>query len=301
MNNSSRWIVPDANRYRRLPCISVSGAVLVSLVLAASRGDAKAHSQQYSIVARLDVNRAEPTAGEITVRIGNANVPATTIKANPDVPRRIAIVIDAGPDQTNVLGREKGLAIVLINEFSDTNTTFIIATCGTSSNPHTASDGSTATERVRDIVAATGVKRNVPIYDPIGSVMRQVSLGPGLRMVIFIGEGNDGGSKMRYSELRSLAELDHIAFFAALVADHSLRGTKSILRYGWNLRELANDTSGIFLENEKTPKATRRLSESIRGLRLITFEMPSLPSGNYKSSVSHQGKKLRAQRALVIP
>ena len=122
------------------------------------------------------------------------------------------------------------------------------------------------------------------------------------RAVIFIGEGNDGGSKLRYAELRNLAESNRIAFFAALVANHSLRGTKSILRYGWNLRELTSDTAGIFFENQNTSKASWQLSESIRSLRLVTFEIPYPQSGRYKLSVSSKPhKRFKAQKGIVIP
>jgi hypothetical protein len=134
-------------------------------------------------------------ASEVALRIGDIRVPATAIRANPDLPRNIAIVMDAGPDQKNVLSREKELAVAVINEFSE---------------------------------GASGVKANVPIYDPIASAIRLISRSPGLLIVVFIGEGNDGRSRMRYPELRSLAKSNQIAFFAALVADHSLRGSKSI-------------------------------------------------------------------------
>lgn len=93
-----------------------------------------------------------------------------------------------------------------------------------------------------------------------------------------------------------------MAFFAALVADHTLRGTKSILRYGWNLLDLTSDTAGIFLENPKTPKAAQRLTENIQKLRLIQFEMPSRKSGRYKISAStRQGEKLHPQKTMVVP
>ena len=107
---------------------------------------------------------------------------------------------------------------------------------------------------------------------------------------------------MRYAELRNLVESHQIAFFASLVADHSLRGAKSILRYGWTLQDLASDTAGVFLENPKMPKASRRLSESVGNLRLITFVVPSHLSGRIKISVSSQrGGRLRAQKSIVIP
>src|SRR5260370_29812490 len=268
-----------------------------------THGTTKADSQQCSVVVRIDAGNAGLTSSEIAVRIGNMSVPATAIKTSPDVLRNIAIVVDAGPDQAKVLSAEKDLAIALINELSDASTSFTIAGAGLSSKTQaTTLDRSVAIEHIRVIAGENGEKRNVPIYDVIGSAIRQISLSPGLRVVIFIGEGNDGGSQMPYATLRSLVESNQIAFFAALVAGHSLRVAKSILRYGWNLQDLTSDTAGIFLENQKTPKATRRLSATVQGLRLIAFEMPSRQPGRYKVSVSAlRGKRLRAQRAIVIP
>jgi hypothetical protein len=282
--------------------VSVAVATIL-VVLVAPHGTTKADSQQYSVVVRIDAGNAGLTSSEIAVRIGNMSVPATAIKTSPDVLRNIAIVMDAGPDQAKVLSEEKDLAMAMINELSDAGTSFTVASAGISSGTQaTTLDRSVAIEHIRDIAGETGEKTNVPIYDVIGSAIRQISLSPGLRVVIFIGEGNDGGSKMRYRELRSLVESNQIAFSAALVAGHSLRGARSILHYGWNLRDLTTDTVGIFLENQKTLKATRGLSESVRGLSLVAFEMPSRQPGRYKVAVSaRRGKRLRAQRAIVIP
>jgi len=303
MSENPTLVAPNTVRYRSLRCVTAVVVAIISVVPVARPGTSKADGQQYSVVARIDAKSAGLTSSEIIVKIGDMSVPATAIKTSPDVPQNIAIVIDAGPDQAKVLSKEKELAVALINELSDASTSFTIAGAGILSKTQaTTLDRSIAIEQVRDITRENGEKTNVLIYDAIGSAIRQISLSPGLRIVIFIGEGNDGGSKMRYAELRSLAESNQIAFFAALLADHSLRGTKSILRYGWNLRELSSNTAGVFLENQKTPKAVRQLSESVRGLRLIAFEMPSRQRGRYKVSVSaRRGKRLRAQKAVVIP
>jgi hypothetical protein len=278
----------------------VFGTAVVVLVLPKPT---EANGHQYSVVARIDSRNVGLTPGEVFVRIGNITVPATAIQASPEIPRNIAIVIDAGPDQAKVLSRETELAIAVINALSTSDTSFTIASVGALPTVWPATlEPSVAIEHVHDITEGSGTKANVPIYDVIGSAIRQVSLAPGLRIVIFIGEGNDGGSKLRYPELRNLAELNQIAFFAALVADHSLRGTKSILRYGWHLQELASDTVGKFLENQKASKAARRFTENIQNLRLIQFEMRSRQSGRYRISVStRQGAKLRPQKAMVVP
>ena len=303
MSENPRLVTPNTDRYGSLRCVTAVVAAIISVVPVARPGTSKADGQQYSVVARIEAKSAGLTPSEIIVRIGDMSMPAMAIKTSPDVPQNIAIVIDAGPDQAKVLSKEKELAVALINRLSDASTSFTVAGAGISSRTQAATlDRSVAIEHIHEIAGENGEKTNVPIYDAIGSAIRQISLRPGLRAVIFIGEGNDGGSKMRYAELRSLAESNQIAFFAALVADHSLRGTKSILRYGWNLRDLSSDTTGTFLENQKTPRATRRLSETVLGLRLIVFQMPSRHPGRYKVSVSAQnGKRLHAQKAIVIP
>jgi len=263
---------------------------------------ARTHGQQYSVIAGVDAKNAILSSRDIIVRVDNFTAPATAINASPEIPRNVAIVLETEPDQAKVLSKEKDLAIALINEMADSGTSFTIASAGISPKIHTATpDRSVATELVRGTTGNLAPNANVTIYDAIGSAIRAISFSPGIRVVIFIGEGNDGGSRLRYSELRSLAESNQIAFYAALVADHSLRGTKAILRYGWNLRELASDAAGIFLENPETPKATRRLSENVRSLRLIAFEIPSLRSGRHNISISARGKKLRAQKVFVIP
>jgi hypothetical protein len=259
---------------------------------------------QHSIVARVDPKSAGLTPRQVAVRVGDITVPATAIRATPEIPRNVAIVMDAGPDQSNVLSKEKELAVALINEMSDSGTSFTIASAGVLPKVQVPTpERSIAMGHIRDITADSGSRKtNIPIYDAIGLTIQKVSVTPGLRIVIFIGEGNDGASKLRYAELRNLAESNQIAFLAALVADHSLRGTKSILRYGRNLQELTSDTAGIFLENQKTPKAVGRLTESIRNLRLIALDMPSRQPGRFKISVSTlQGKRLRAQKHVVIP
>lgn len=287
------WLLPGGARV-------VFGAAFVALLASMTTGA----DDQHSIVARVDPKSAGLTPRQVAVRVGDITVPATAIRATPEIPRNVAIVMDAGPDQSNVLSKEKELAVALINEMSDSGTSFTIASAGVLPKVQVPTpERSIAMGHIRDITADSGSRKtNIPIYDAIGLTIQKVSVTPGLRIVIFIGEGNDGASKLRYAELRNLAESNQIAFLAALVADHSLRGTKSILRYGRNLQELTSDTAGIFLENQKTPKAVGRLTESIRNLRLIALDMPSRQPGRFKISVSTlQGKRLRAQKHVVIP
>jgi hypothetical protein len=303
MSERSRLVTLNTGRSR--PLQTVAGIVVATtfVVLLASAGTARADSHQYSVVARIDANSAGLTERDIVVKLENVSVPAMTIKASPDIPRNIAIVMDAGPDQAKVLSKEKDLAIALMNGLSDPGTSFTVASAATSSKTQApALDRSVAIEHIREITGDNGERTNVPIYDAIGAAIRQISLVPGLRVVIFVGEGNDGGSSVTYTELRRLAESNHVTVYAALVAEHSLRGARSILRFGWNLQELTGDTAGLFFENQKTLKTAEQIRESVRGLRLITFVMPSPQPGRCKISVSSlRGKRLPAQKAISLP
>ena len=66
-----------------------------------------------------DTHDQPECGGDIVVRVGNVSVPATAIQASPDIPRNIAIVMDTGPDQANVLSKEKEMAVALINALSN--------------------------------------------------------------------------------------------------------------------------------------------------------------------------------------
>lgn len=71
--------------------------------------------------------------------------------------------------------------------------------------------------------------------------------------------------------------------------------------HGWWMRELADDTAGIFLENEKVPKAIAKVSENISALRLITFEMNYSFSGRHKISVKRAVPlRIRLQKAVIV-
>jgi hypothetical protein len=302
MSADSRLVLLNICRSVCSPGVAGLMAAIIFIVPLAPQAT-KADNQQYSVVARVGAKSAGLTSRDIVVRVENVNVPATAIKASPEIPRNIAIVMDAGPDQANVLSKEKDLAIALINELAGAGSNFTVVRAGASPEALTTTlDRSVAIQYLRDITTDAGDKTSVPIYDSIGSAIREISLAPGLRVVIFIGEGNDGGSRLRYADLRNLAESNQIAFCAALIADHTLRGTKSILRYGWNLRDLTGETTGVFLENPKTPKATQKLIESAREFRLVVFDSPSALSGRYRISVlTRRGKRLRAQKAIVVP
>lgn len=214
----------------------------------------------------------------------------------------VAIILDGGPSQAQVLDREKDLAISIVNGLSDRGGNFIVGRVGLAGRlfPKTK-DRTVAVRTIQEISGDAGKRTDVAIYDLLGSAIHEMTDGPATHILIFIGGGKDLGSRSSYKELRNLAEANHVACFVLLVADRSHRGPRSMLSHGWWMRELADETAGIFLENEKTAKAMEKVSENIRALRLVIFEMDYKESGRHEIKLKSTPRlRIRVQKAVFV-
>lgn len=257
---------------------------------------------QQTIVLRADSPNREidPRALGIIAEGRRASIISVTDAS--ETPMSIALVIDAGPNQSAVLNREKELASSLIAEFSNTTTDFIVIRAGyQAASIVTSSEGSGATSSLQALSAETGKKSQIPVYKALVLAIEELSLRPGIRVVMIIAEGNDSKSGISYKQLRASAQAQHVSFMTVLVADHSARGSKSILRYGWDLQSLASDTAGVFLDNDRNASRTlKRLTEAIRSLRLVTFEIGGLSQGRHRMHTSSKlVGRLHAQKEVI--
>jgi len=220
-----------------------------------------------------------------------------------EAPMSIGLVIDAGPNQLTVLNREKELASSLIAEISDTKTEFIVIRAGfLAATLANTSTGSIAMSSIQGISAEPGQKSQIPVYRAVALAIEELSLRPGIRVLIIMAEGNDSGSGISYKQLRASAQAQHVSVMTALVADHSTRGSKAILSYGWFLDSLTADTAGVFVDNDRnTPRVVKRLTQAIRSLRLVTFEIDGVSLGRHKMRTSsNSAARLHAQKGLFI-
>ena len=286
------------NRLPELLWLLVLG--LCSSWLTANAGEI--NQTEHVVVLRADSpeRRIDPQNLEISVEKRAARVKSVVDKS--EVRTSIAFVIDMGPDQVKVMDREKALASSLIARFSDSTTDFIVVRAGNRPQLMATGSAQAATDAIKTMTPETGKKSEIPIYDAMMVATNELSGHPGIRVLVVIAEGNDSGSTASYRQVRATAEAHHIAGMTALVTHHSTRGTKAILRYGWELRELAGDTAGLFIENDKhTDRAVDRLQRGIQSLHLVTFEIDGLAAGRHKISVaSKSAGRLHGQRAIVV-
>ena len=258
-------------------------------------------SEEHTVVARLQGATDSAGSGEIIVRTEHQS--AAAILQNPsEAQKQIAILIDAGPSQSAVFPREAELAVSLVKSLSAPGTNFLIGKIGLAGRLEEATaDPDVAVRSIQDIVCETGKPTDVPIYDLTAAAIRKLSAAPGIRVVIFIGGGKDKGSHSSYETVRNLAQARHVTVFTLLLADRSHRGPRSMLSHGWWMRELADETAGIFLENEKLPRALERVTESVRAIRLITFRMDFKEIGRHRIRIRSKGElRLRVQKALFL-
>jgi hypothetical protein len=73
------------------------------------------------------------------------------------------------------------------------------------------------------------------------------------KVLIVIAEGNDSGSRTRFSQLKALAKSSHVQCFVLLVADHNLMGGR-VRHFGFDLYDLASATKGKAYDIERSQK-----------------------------------------------
>lgn len=257
----------------------------------------------HSIVLRADSPNREIGPRDLGIATEGRRGNVVSVMDASEAPMSIALVIDAGPRQSGVLNREKELASSLIAEFSDTKTEFIVIRAGyQATNITTTSAGPVAMSSIQALNVETGNKSQVPIYKGVALAIDELSLHPGIRVLVVIAEGNDSRSGISYKELRASTQAQHVSVMTALVADHSTRGSKAILSYGWDLQSLVGDTAGVFIDNDRnTPRAVKRLTQAIRSLRLVTFEIDGVSLGRHRMHTSANSVgRLHAQKDVVI-
>ena len=261
---------------------------LLSLGSSSAAASVVENDLQQTIVLRADSPNREIGPQDLGITAAGRRGSILSVMNPFEAPMSIALVVDAGPNQLAVLDREKEIASSLIAEFSNARTDFIVIRAGyQAKNIVTTSAGPVVMSSLQALRAETGKKSQIPIYKAVALAIEELSLRPGIRVLIIIAEGNDSRSGISYKQLRASAQKQHVPVMTVLVADHSARGRRSALLYGWDLRSLASDTGAIFLDNDRnTSRTLKRLTEAIRSLRLVTFEIDGLSQGHHRMHTS---------------
>jgi hypothetical protein len=182
------------------------------------------------------------------------------------------VLLDINPNQKKVLPVELALAEGVIQKLGQPGNTFSVITFG-SRSPTLLKSGVQANEAVaaiRDIGLGQQSDEylSVQLYEALDLAFRQFTDDVGPNSLLIITEGNDGRGKM-FKQAVTRAQQLQVICNVAMVANHTLYGSKAIQRYGFYLRELVGKTHGRYIEvgdrPKKVPRSIDRLFESILG------------------------------------
>jgi hypothetical protein len=96
----------------------------------------------------------------------------------------------------------------------------------------------------------------------MAGVAKLSSSATGLRRLIVIGEGNDGGSAAQFSQLLAAARAQHVQCFALLVANHRSQVGR-IREFGFDLFRLASGTHGKAYDVRTDPHLLDKALEDV--------------------------------------
>lgn len=108
----------------------------------------------------------------------------------------------------------------------------------------------------------SGKNQRTLLYEALNTALSKLDTAGSAnsKVLIVIGEGNNSGGRIKYSEVKKRAKSAQVKCFVLLVADHNLRGGR-VRHYGFDLYDLASATKGKAYDIERSRK---NLDKAIR-------------------------------------
>lgn len=189
-------------------------------------------------------------------------------KAESDTRPRVSIgvIVDTSAHQKRVIEFERQAVNSLADAFAGVATeTFVI---GYGDELETLQDWSpletglkTVAPRI-ELDVNSGKNQRTLLYEALNLALQKLVTqeSANSKILIVIGEGNNAGGGVRYSQIKKQAKLTGVQCFVLLVADHNLMGGR-VRHFGFDLYELASATKGKAYDIERRQK---NLDKAIR-------------------------------------
>lgn len=186
--------------------------------------------------------------------LGQANAEKTT------KPRLLlGVLVDTSPHQKNVIGFEREALNSISEQFGGMATeSFVFTYAGEVKLVQDWSASAIGLKSASSLIGLdfqNGKYERTQLYDAINAGLLKLGspTESASRILIVIGEGNDSGSSVRFSQIKKLARSNQIQVFAMLVADHNLMGGR-VRHFGWDIYDLASATKGAGYDIEHSHK-----------------------------------------------
>jgi len=200
------------------------------------------------------------------------DTPRAQQQATPSSPE-LVVLIDIHPHQDRVLPLEQALAEEVLHKLEQPGKTFSVIAFS-SQAPFLVKSlvpGNEAITAIRSVAVEQTKEENFTVHlsDALNLALDQFKGNTGPNSLLIVSEGNDDFTGKLFKQTILRAQQLGVACHVALVADHPLRGSKSIQIYGFNLRRLAGKTQGQYVEvgdqQENIPRYARTLSDGVLG------------------------------------
>ncbi len=186
-------------------------------------------------------------------------------------PLQVVILLDINPNQSKVFSLESGLASGVLNHLNQRDAAVSLITFGYG-EPALRSANAKPSEVV-DAIKSVSLEQSgeryfsVHLYKAMDLALSQFTDDVRPKSLFVIAEGREDFGHKAAEQLASRARQLGVKCHVALVASHSLRGSKSILIYGFYLSDFARKTHGRCIEvgdrRKKLPRFVEQFSTDI--------------------------------------
>ena len=192
-------------------------------------------------------------------------------KAQPDTRPRLSVglVIDTSAHQKKVIEFEREVVNSVADALADLATeTFVVRYAD---EVELLQDWSapgaglrTVSPRI-ELDVDSGRNQRTLLFEALNAGLLKLDTGNSAnsKVLIIIGEGNNAGGQIKYSQIKKRAKSAHVQCFVLLVADHNLMGGR-VRHFGFDLYDLASATKGKAYDIEGSRKS---LDKAIRDVQ----------------------------------
>jgi hypothetical protein len=120
-----------------------------------------------------------------------------------------------------------------------------------------------------ELDAESGKNQRTLLYEALNVALQKLETANSgnSKILIVVGEGNNAGGGIKYSQIAKRAKAAHVQCFALLVADHNLMGGR-VRHFGFYLYDLASATKGKAYDvgdsQKNLDKAIRDVAKRVR-------------------------------------
>lgn len=167
----------------------------------------------------------------------------------------LAVLVDSSAHQKHVIKFEREAVSSIANGFASVATDAIVVRYGDEVEllqDRSPIEGLKAVSPRIELDAENGQHQRTLLYEALDTALLKLDTASSAnsKVVIIIGEGNNSGGRIKYSDIKKRAKSVHVQCFVLLVADHNLMGGR-VRQYGFDLYDLASATKGKAYDIER--------------------------------------------------